>query len=96
LSTDEVSTLLARDFERYTSTGALDFHSYGVLYDEVISPRFDVEVSTNPKKYWSSLGGVFDRFLVVNKLDLNHVEYSLQGGVMLTCFLPARPILKLA
>lgn len=80
LSINEVSTLLAKDFERYTSVGSPIFHSYGVLCNEVSSLRFDDEVSINTKPSWSDLGGVFDGVSAISALGLHHEEHSLQKG----------------
>lgn len=68
---------MARDFERYTFIGTPIFHSYGVLYDEVNSLRFDVEGATNLEQAWSSLGGASDRVSSVNILNLDDVEHTL-------------------
>ena len=62
LSVDEISYLLALDFERYESLSqdVCAFPCFSSSYDEVISPKSDIEEDVNLEYVESSFEGVFD------------------------------------
>ena len=76
LSVDEISNLLAHNFERYAnlSKDVCVFPHFAISYDEVISPKFDVEEDIVLEYAISSFGGVCDASLYINTHDEFYVE----------------------
>lgn len=76
LSVDEISDLLAHDFERYAnlSKDACILKCYANSCGEVSSPKFDVEEDVVLEYAMSTLGGVCDGSLYVNAPNDFHVE----------------------
>ena len=81
LSVDEISELLACDFERYvnSSMDVSSSHFYSFAYGEVSSPKFDVETVAKLETYLSSFGGVLDMSSnVCTHDDFYHMKHILK------------------
>ena len=76
LSVDEISDLLAHDFERYAnqSKDACVLTRYANSCGKVNSPKFDVEEDVVSECAMSSVGGVCDSNLYISTRDDYHVK----------------------
>ena len=68
--------MLAQDFERYANLSKYFYAlpHFTFLYDEVISPKFDIEEDIVLEYAMSSFGGVCDGSLYINTHDDFYVE----------------------
>ena len=93
LCVNEISGLLAHDFERYEnlSKDVCTFPLFSFSYDEVISPKFYAKEDIILEYSMSSLGGVCDGSSYINthddfNVEKKYVEIGYVSSSFYSCF----------